>query len=238
MFICFFLSVIKIDHEIANYHASATSAPRTLEVWIAGLPAHFCGSHRKFVRWSHLNLVSKFSDCVAYKNYDMKNVERLCKVYCILLPREMLATLYWFIAPKVLHPELILSYWASTPTPIHSEDLEQDVPLACSFCRVNSCYMHGLLFHWFIRRNINNGNVHMIFQHSFFFFFFFFLDLLKEVESSLRTDRDCLASQSQVSDSMSKQTRLPTKPPPKEDKTKNNMSKGKEPISPKTPMQS
>ena len=34
---------------------------------------------------------------------------------------------------------------------------------------------------------------------------------------------------------MSKQTRLPTKPPPKEDKTKNNMSKGKEPISPKTP---
>ena len=29
---------------------------------------------------------------------------------------------------------------------------------------------------------------------------------------------------------MSKQTRLPTKPPPKEDKTKNNMSKGKEPI--------
>ena len=34
---------------------------------------------------------------------------------------------------------------------------------------------------------------------------------------------------------MSKQTRLPTKPPPKEDKTKNNTSKGKEPISPKTP---
>ena len=27
-----------------------------------------------------------------------------------------------------------------------------------------------------------------------FFFFFFFLDLLKEVESSLRTNRDCLAS--------------------------------------------
>ena len=34
---------------------------------------------------------------------------------------------------------------------------------------------------------------------------------------------------------MSKQTLLPTKPPPKEDKTKNNTSKGKEPISPKTP---
>ena len=31
-----------------------------------------------------------------------------------------------------------------------------------------------------------------------------------------------------VSDSMSKQTRLPTKPPPKEDKTKNNTSKGKD----------
>ena len=29
---------------------------------------------------------------------------------------------------------------------------------------------------------------------SCFFFFFFFLDLLKEVESSLRTNRDCLAS--------------------------------------------
>ena len=29
---------------------------------------------------------------------------------------------------------------------------------------------------------------------EFFFFFFFFLDLLKEVESSLRTNRDCLAS--------------------------------------------
>ena len=64
--------------------------------------------------------------------------------------------------------------------------------------------------------------------------FFFFLDLLKEVESSLRTNRDCLASL---------KCRTPcqlllTKPPPKEDKTKNNMSKGKEPISPKTPMQS
>ena len=57
----------------------------------------------------------------------------------------------------------------------------------------------------------------------------FFLDLLKEVESSLRTNRE-------GSDSMSKQTRLPTKPLPKEDKTKNNTSKGKEPISPKTPM--
>ena len=60
---------------------------------------------------------------------------------------------------------------------------------------------------------------------------FFFLDLLKEVESRL-------LSKSQVSDSMSKQTRLLTKLPPKEDKIKNNMSKGKEPISPKTPMQS
>ena len=34
---------------------------------------------------------------------------------------------------------------------------------------------------------------------------------------------------------MSKQTRLPTKRTPKEDKTKNNTSEGKEPISPKTP---
>ena len=67
-------------------------------------------------------------------------------------------------------------------------------------------------------------------------YIFFFWDLLKEVESSLRTNRDCLASLKIVSDSMSKQTRLPTKPPPKEDKTKNNTSNGKEPISPKTPM--
>ena len=95
-------------------------------------------------------------------------------------------------------------------------------------------YTDQCVYNYFHIKNVVNVilfNSHWRKQPNLFWTEFFFLDLLKEVESRL-------LSKSQVSDSMSKQTRLPTKLPPKEDKTKNNMSKGKEPISPKTPMQS
>ena len=67
------------------------------------------------------------------------------------------------------------------------------------------------------------------------FFFFFFLNLLKEVKSSLWTYWDCLASLNIVGIHVETDTTTDQNTP-KKDKTKNNMSKGKEPISPKTPM--
>ena len=71
----------------------------------------------------------------------------------------------------------------------------------------------------------NKSNTHHI---------FFFLNLLKEVESSLRTNRDSLASLKSRTPCQNRHDYRLNHPQGRQDQK--NTSKGKEPISPKTPM--
>ena len=127
---------------------------------------------------------------------------------------------HYFVALKFTMTSIYLYWYIILP----------NWPTTFSVCRLEECLLEVM---WFRRRRFS-GCEDVIWQT---FFFFFFWDILKEVNSQF-TDWLRLDGKSQVSDSMSKKADMTTtKTPPRKTRPKTTwVAKGKEPISPRTPM--